>query len=112
VARSEALFPGPLIQAQAARFRALVAVAQGDDSRAEASLKFAAATFREYGVPFAFACTQFERAEWLVAQGRAEEVAPLAAEAREIFERLRATPWIERADALEARLTERAGTPA
>ena len=115
VAKSEALSPGdtgPLIQAQAARFRALVAAAQGDDSRVEAGFKSAAATFREYGVPFAFACTQFERAEWLVMQGRAEEATPLAAEAREILERLRATPWIERADALEARLPERAATPA
>jgi hypothetical protein len=29
---------------------------------------------------------------------------PLLVEARETFERLRATPWLERVDALDARL--------
>ncbi|MBM2824103.1 MAG: adenylate/guanylate cyclase, partial [Thermoleophilia bacterium] len=115
VAKAEALSPGdtgPLIQAQTSRHRALVAAAQGDDSRVEASFKSAAATFREYGVPFLFACTQLERAEWLVTQGRSEEAAPLVSEAHEIFERLRATPWLERADALVATLPELERAPA
>lgn len=105
VAAAEARPPGetgPLIQAQAARFRALVAAAQGDDRRAEESFKIAAASFREYGMPFHLACTQLEQAEWLVSQGRADEAGPLVAEARETFERLRAAPWLERADALAA----------
>jgi hypothetical protein len=42
---------------------------------------------------------RLEHAEWLVAQGRAEEAEPLLAEARELFERLRAVPWLERLDA-------------
>jgi class 3 adenylate cyclase/predicted ATPase len=95
---------GPLIRAQAARCRASVAATRGDTDRAEESFKVAAAAFREYGMPFHLACTQLEQAEWLVAQGRAEEAAPPVAEARETFERLRATPWLERADALTARL--------
>ncbi len=97
---------GPLIRAQAARFRALAAAAEGDAQRAEDSFKIAAAAFREYGTPFLLACTQVEHAEWLVTQGRAEEAAPLVAEARETFERLRATPWLERADALAGRLPQ------
>jgi ATP/maltotriose-dependent transcriptional regulator MalT len=107
VAVVEALPPGdtgPLIRAQAARFRACVAAAEGDAHRAEASFKTASAAFREYGTPFLLACTQLEQAEWLTSQGRDEEAAPLVAEARETFERLRATPWLERADALGARL--------
>jgi hypothetical protein len=86
-----------------------VAAAQGDDDRAEDSFKTAAAAFREYGMPFQLACTELEHAEWLVTDGRSEEVAPLVTEAREIFGRLRATPWLERADALVSRLPEPAG---
>ena len=101
VAVVEALQPGdagPLIRAQASRFRALVAAAGGDTDRAEDSFKVAAAAFREYGTPFLLACTQLEHAEWLVADGRDEEAQSLVAEARETFERLRATPWLERSE--------------
>ena len=37
-----------------------------------------------------------EYGEWLTAEGRAAEAEPLLAEAREIFERLEARPWLER----------------
>jgi hypothetical protein len=43
-----------------------------------------------------------EHAEWLDERGRNGEAGPLAAEAREIFERLEATPWVERASRLGA----------
>jgi class 3 adenylate cyclase/tetratricopeptide (TPR) repeat protein len=95
---------GPEAQAQATRFRACVAAARGDDERAEEAFKQAAAAFREYGMPFYLACTQLEHAEWLVAQRRQGEAGALVAEARETFERLRTTPWLERAEALEAQL--------
>jgi class 3 adenylate cyclase/tetratricopeptide (TPR) repeat protein len=107
VAVVEALPPGdagPLIRAQAARFRACVAAAEGDPERAESQFKTAAAAFREYGTPFLLACTELEHAEWLAAQGRNDEAEPLLTEAHETFERLRATPWLERADALAASL--------
>ena len=107
VAKAEALSPGdsgPLVQAQTSRYRALVAASQGDISRVEASFKSGAATFREYGIPFYAACTQLEYAEWLASQNRGEEAEPLLTEAQETFERLRATPWLERADALAAGL--------
>jgi ATP/maltotriose-dependent transcriptional regulator MalT len=115
VAVVEALPPGdtgPLSRAQAARFRALVAAAEGDAQPAEASFKTAAAAFREYGTPFWLACTQLEQAEWLATQSRTEEAEPLLTEARETFERLRATPWLERADALAARLPQVDRVPA
>jgi tetratricopeptide (TPR) repeat protein len=115
VAIVDALSPGdtgPLIRAQAARFHACVAAAESDAERAESHFKTASAAFREYGTPFYLACTDLECAEWLVTQGRVEEAAPFVTEAREIFERLRATPWLERADALVARLPEPARVPA
>ena len=115
VAVVEALPPGdtgPLILAQTARFRALVAAAEGDAQRAEASFKTAAAAFREYETPFWLACTQLEQGEWLVTQGRAEEATSLVEEARETFERLRVTPWLERADALTAQLPASMRVPA
>ena len=105
----EALPPGgtgPLVRAQAARFRASVAAAEGDAQRAEDSFKLAAAAFGEYGTSFLRACTQLEHAEWLASQSRDSEAAPFAKEARETFTRLRAAPWLERADALSARLPE------
>ena len=50
-----------------------------------------------------------EHAEWLAGEGRIEEAEPLAAEAREIFERLRATPYLERLDRLPVPATAPAG---
>ncbi|HLG09435.1 MAG TPA: adenylate/guanylate cyclase domain-containing protein [Gaiellaceae bacterium] len=111
IAVVEALPPGdagPLIRAQGARFRGCVAAAEGDAERAESHFKTASAAFREYGMPFHLACTRLEHGEWLAAMGRAEEAAPLVAEARETFERLRATPWLERADALRSAAAVRA----
>lgn len=49
--------------------------------------------------------TLLEQGEWLMAQDRGEEAQPLLAEAREAFERLQATPWLERA--AQASLTGR-----
>jgi hypothetical protein len=46
---------------------------------------------------FYLAVTELEHAEWLTAQGRGDEAQPLLAEARQTFEQLQATPWLERA---------------
>ncbi len=111
----EALPPGdtgPLIRAQAARFRALVAAAEGDARRAEDSFKTAAAAFREYGMVFLLACTQLEHAEWLASIGRMDELEPMVTEARETFKRLLATPWLERAEALDTKLPRLERVPA
>jgi tetratricopeptide (TPR) repeat protein len=51
--------------------------------------------------------TQLERAERLVAGGRAEEAGALLEMARPALERLSARPWLERADAVEAALGDR-----
>jgi hypothetical protein len=50
------------------------------------------------GALFCLAVTLLEYGEWLTGQGRREEAEPMLGEAREIFERLKATPWIARVD--------------
>ena len=114
IAIVEALPPGrspQLMQAQAARFRAAVAARSGDAQEAERLFKQAAGRFRELLVPFYLAVVRLEHAEWLAAEGGADAADQLLAEAREIFERLEATPWLERADALAQRGAT-AATPA
>jgi len=88
---------GPLIGAQVTRLRARLA--GGRDP--EALYKRAAGTFRELGVPFWLAVTLLEHGEWLAGQGRREEADPFLDEAAEVFGRLQAGPWLDRAGALE-----------
>jgi hypothetical protein len=84
-----------MYRAQAARFQARLAASTGGG---DAGLQFGAAVgiFRELDTPFALAIALFEFAQWHLADGRTAEAAPLLEEAREIFGRLRATPWLER----------------
>jgi class 3 adenylate cyclase/predicted ATPase len=85
------------LRAHSARFRARLAARQGGSEGIDDLFKGAAGLFRELAVPFYMAVTQLEHGEWLVGEDRAAEAEPLLAEAREIFERLEATPWVERA---------------
>jgi hypothetical protein len=57
----------------------------------------AAGRFREIGLPFWLAVTLLEHGELLIEQGSPGEAEPVFAEAGEIFERLEARPWLERA---------------
>ena len=75
----------PYLDAHAKRFRARMG---GDPTGFEA----AAAGFRELGIPFWLAVTLLEHAELTGSEAS-------LAEAREIFEQLQATPWLERAAA-------------
>jgi class 3 adenylate cyclase/tetratricopeptide (TPR) repeat protein len=87
LATIEKLPPGlrpPYLEAQAHRFRARL---DGE----EAGYRAAAARFRELETPFWLAVTLLEHGE-----------EPGLAEAREIFERLKATPWLERVTAAAA----------
>jgi ATP/maltotriose-dependent transcriptional regulator MalT len=86
----------PFLRAQAARFRARLSELQGRSEDVEQQFKTAEQIFREYGIPFWLALTQLEHAEWLGEQGATPEAEGLAEEARAVFERLEATPWIER----------------
>ena len=81
----ESIPPGsraPYLDAQARRFRARL------DGGDHAGFKAAAERFRDIGMPFWLAVTLLEQGE-----------AAGLAEALEIFERLEATPWLERAAA-------------
>ena len=85
---------GPSLRAQQARFRARL-----PEYDPESEFATAERLFRELEAPFHLAVVQLEHAEWLAQQGQRDEAEPLLAEARETFERLEATPWLERADA-------------
>jgi hypothetical protein len=78
----------PYLDAQAKRFRAR----QGGDP---AGYDAAAARFRELSLPFWLAVTLLEH-------GESTSDDSLLYEAREIFERLEARPWLERLDAVAA----------
>ena len=104
IARIDAIPPGrrpPSLRAQSAQFRARLAAARGEHEGVEQGFKTAAGIFREHGLTFPMAVTELEYGEWLVARKRGDEAEQLLAEACEIFERLEATPWSERANAVE-----------
>ncbi|MFN8186801.1 MAG: adenylate/guanylate cyclase domain-containing protein [Gaiellales bacterium] len=106
LARCAALRPVERIRylrAQELRLWARLAATRGDDDSAAAGLRQASAEFRGLEMPFWLAVTLVESAELLV--GRREPAAaaePLLEEARGIFERLGAQPWLDRL----ARLTD------
>jgi hypothetical protein len=91
----------PLLRAAAARFAGLLAARRHDIRAAEESLSAAARQLREVESPFNLAQVLLEHAELLYGEGREDEGARLLAEARVIFERLRAVPYLQRVDALD-----------
>jgi tetratricopeptide (TPR) repeat protein len=96
-----ALRPGeltPYPRAQGARFGARLAAARRENDRVEPGFAAAERQFRELSFPFHLAVTLLEHGEWLSANGRADDAKLLLDEAREIFERLKARPWLERLD--------------
>jgi predicted ATPase/class 3 adenylate cyclase len=101
IATVDALPPGRsshFLRAHSARFRAHLADHAGDAAAADRLFRGSSALWREVAAPFYLAVTELEHAEWLAAQNQADEAESLLAEAREIFERLQAVPWLERAD--------------
>lgn len=86
----------PVVQAQTMRLRARIAAAEGSGDDAHDGFKAAVGMFREVRAPFWLAVTLLEHGEWLLRRGRAGEAGPALEEAREIFGRLGATPWLER----------------
>jgi hypothetical protein len=102
----EGLKPGeltPYLQAHGARLGARLAAVKGEFDRVESGFKMATGQFREMAVPFWMAVSLLEHGEWLTSQHRMDEGEPLLAEAREIFDRLQARPWLERLDKAWAR---------
>ena len=99
--RARQLSPGqrsPLVDAQLARYDAHVAARRSDPEAADRRFRNAAELLREVGARFMLAVVLLDHAELLAARDNTG-AEPLLAEAREIFERLGAAPWLERADA-------------
>jgi tetratricopeptide (TPR) repeat protein len=80
------------------RFGARLAAARGDEGGAAEGFAAGADHYRAARTPLDLGACLLEWGEWLAGRGRGEEALPLLAEARGIFEDLRATPWIERVD--------------
>ena len=89
------------LEAHLMRARAGLARRRGDLSPAEEGLKGAAGLFREMAVPFWMAVSELELAACLVEWGREDEAAPHLEEARAVLGRLKATPWLDRIEAVE-----------
>jgi hypothetical protein len=53
-------------------------------------------------MPFHLAVTLTEQADWLIADNRGADAEPAFSEAREIFDRLGATPWLARVESAES----------
>jgi tetratricopeptide (TPR) repeat protein len=90
----------PLLRSTCARFEGLLAARRGDTKSADERLAAAARELREIEAPFNVAQILLDHAELLSGARRDDEAAPLLAQARAMFERLGARPWLERADAL------------
>jgi tetratricopeptide (TPR) repeat protein len=91
----------PMLDAEAARGRALLAARNGDEAAAERWFSRAIDLFREMEAPFALSRVELQYAEWYGATQRNAGVArQLADEAAERLEALEARPWLERARAL------------
>jgi hypothetical protein len=86
----------PSLAALGERTRARLATVHGGADGVESRFRAAAQTFRKIGMPYWLAATLTEHGEWLIGHERTAEARPLLAEAREIFERLQARPWLER----------------
>ena len=95
----------PLMAAHAHRFRGRMAA---DADAAEAEFAAAERLLRDLGIPFWLAVTQLEHAESLLRNGGPGDTGALIADARATFESLRATPWVERLDALGSPVPEAA----
>src|SRR5262249_38458669 len=99
LAEVQAMPPGltpPYLRAHSARFAARLAAAQDEHELVDPSFEAAARAFRELGLPFQLATTLLEQGEWLIGRGRAAEAEDRLEEAKAIFERLQARPWLDR----------------
>jgi class 3 adenylate cyclase/tetratricopeptide (TPR) repeat protein len=102
----------PFVRAQTARLRARIHAMEGQDADVGKGFQTAVQGLRAIPTPFWVGVTLLEQAEWLLDHGRSEEPAPYLAEARELFEGLRARPWIERVSEASERLTEQPASAA
>jgi ATP/maltotriose-dependent transcriptional regulator MalT len=105
--RMRRVLPGERMRFLTAHLSRLEAKLADDPAAAEEGIAVAERLFREIGAPFWRAVTLIERSEQQVRRGGSAD-ATAAEEARGIFQRLGATPWLERVDAVE---TSRVAAP-
>jgi predicted ATPase/class 3 adenylate cyclase len=92
----------PLLRAQVARLGARLSALRGEHDSVEAGFTAAIAELGDLRMPFERAVTEVELAEWLDSQGRHEDAAAVTLEARAVFARLGAPPWVDRVEAVLA----------
>jgi hypothetical protein len=88
----------PLSRAVAQGFAAVLASRRDEHATALQGFDGAVAALREIGHPFELAWALLEQGTALVRAGRREDATRPFDEARDIYMRLRADPWIERVD--------------
>jgi tetratricopeptide (TPR) repeat protein len=86
-----------------ARIRANAAAGREEHDTAAGEYALALATARNLGKAALLGPVLVDYGRWLVQAGRTEEAAPLLEEARTVFERMKATRWLERAAQVLAR---------
>jgi class 3 adenylate cyclase/tetratricopeptide (TPR) repeat protein len=92
----------PSLEAHRACFHARLDARRGNHDAVDDDYRTAETLFADYGFLFYRAATEVHHAEWLTVQGRADDADLLVSQARETFERLEATPWLERLAALQS----------
>ena len=101
----------PSLQAHIARLASKLRLARGDGEDLEEGYAQAEQVFGELGIPFWKGVALLEHGEWLTAEGRPAEAVPLLDEARSVFERLAARPWLERVGAAGTASEPKAAAP-
>jgi class 3 adenylate cyclase/tetratricopeptide (TPR) repeat protein len=97
----------PAVRAYTMQYRAKQAAAMGDLERGDRLFRGAAALMRELATPFPMAVTLLDHAEALLDAGDPAAAEPVVADARSVFEELRAAAWIARADRVAGRVGDR-----
>ena len=92
----------PLLHAQLARFRGLLAAARGDHAQAEEPLRTAVAHLEQLAYPYWHALAASDLASWLTTQDRTSEAEPLQAAAEATLKLLGAHPALARTDRPQA----------
>jgi tetratricopeptide (TPR) repeat protein len=98
----EELQPGeitPFLRAVGQRSRARLGAAMGQDEEVELGFKSAAGMFREIAAPYWLAQTLTDHGEWLLERKDIDGATPLIREAHDIFTKLDARIWLNRAAA-------------
>ena len=88
----------PHFKAEIARLGAKLAASGGETAKARAGFEEALAIFRSIGLRFHLAMALAQYGQWLEDEGREEEARTVLAEARSIFQDLRAKWWLDRLD--------------